>query len=223
MYKSVVIFGSTSGLGKELVKLSSKSKAKVYVCNRKIDDKKFGKRVVKIECDVRDQDQVEEAFKFISKDARHIDLVINCVGVGLEKPFEETSLEEIRTVIETNLTGALYVSNVAYKKLVLQKAGVLVNIASTSGRNARINEVVYCASKWGMVGMGKSLMMEGRSKGVQVVTVCPGGMKTNFFRNNRAKDVSGFMDSKSVAEYLWQCLCFPKGMCPAEIVIERMT
>lgn len=218
----IVIVGASSGLGKALAKLLFRKGYRLFLLSRRIEETDFPNgAVVRIPCDVTSQKSVKAAFRGIDKRAKTIDVLINCVGKGLERTLEKTSEAEIDEIIETNLTGAIRITREVYVRMLKQGFGHIINVSSTSGKKARARETVYCASKWGLAGFNESLRLEAIEKKIRVSTVFPGGMKTNFYAHYPDKDTSGFMDPKLVAKQIGNIVESDPSITPSEVVIER--
>jgi len=222
MKKKIVIVGASSGLGRELALLLHKKGAELFVLSRTIDTGHFPKiGITKVVCDVADAMSIKEAFSEIDKVAKQIDVLINCAGIGLEQKLERVPPEKIKQIIDTNLVGAILVSQEGYKRMLKAKKGYIINISSTSGKKARALETIYCASKWGLAGFSESLRLEARDHGIRVTTVYPGGMKTSFYDANPEKDTSKFMNPADVAQQIVCLLESDVSITPSELVIER--
>src|SRR4051794_19372920 len=100
---NILIFGASSGLGKALADQLAEDGAHLFVASRRIEEVVFEYPVTKIPCDVRDSNSVKEAFQQVEK----VDVVINSSGVGLEKPLDETTDQEIDDVLDINLKGVI--------------------------------------------------------------------------------------------------------------------
>lgn len=216
--KSVVIFGASGSLGKSLSELLSKENTKLFLLSRKVESIDIPK-AKKIVVDVKNPESVKKAFEEIDKETEKIDLVINCVGVGLIKDLKETTEEEIINVIDTDLKGAIFVAKEAYRRMTDKKSGYIINIISSSGRKSRPLETVYCAAKWGLRGFTESLQMAGEETGVKVTGVYPGGMKSeNFWKIIPDKDISVYLEPAFVAQKIIDLI---KGNYQKELLIER--
>lgn len=214
--KNILITGASSGLGLALTKLL-KDRHHLILLSRSINKIKISSNdATKLAVDITSSNDVERALDKI----KNVDICINCVGVGLEAPFEENKLTDVDIIIKTNLIGACYVTLLVYKKMVQRKSGHIINISSTSGLKPRENEVLYCASKWGITGFTKSLFLEAKKNNIKVTCVYPGGMKTNFYRNIN-KDISSFINPEIVANKIVAIINEPDECTTAELVIER--
>lgn len=222
MVRNVVIVGASSGLGKAVAEQLAGDESLVLLARSIKKTKVKRKDVNKISCDLTNAESIIEAFKQIDKHWEKIDVFVNCAGIGLEKTLEEANFEDIRNVIETNLLGAILSTKEAYTRMIKRKIGHIINVSSTSGKKAREKETVYCASKWGLAGFNESLRLEARKYNICVTTVYPGGMRTDFYKNNPDKNTFSFMSPQEVAKLIVDLINSPSSICPSELVIERM-
>lgn len=220
--KIAIITGASSGLGKAITQLLSENNWQVFALARNIEKQQFNANVIKISCNIRDLDAIDEAFSQIDDQASKIDLLVNCAGRSLVKTFQDTTREEIMDIFGVNLKGNIYIAHETYKRMLGQKAGHIINVSSTSGLKARDMEVLYCASKWGLRGFTESLRLEARQHGIKVTGVYPGGMSSeNFWKDVDGKDISAYMNPSSVAEQILKVINQPADVALAEVVIER--
>ena len=219
--KTVVITGGTKGLGRALASQFLKEGAKVLVCSQDnnrpedLDEKIFWQKAdVTKENEL--QNLVEEAVKKFGK----LDIWINNAGIWLPHlPIERTDWERAHDLIEVNLFGMVYGSKSALAQMRKQGFGTIVNIVSTSGLDGKINETAYCASKFAARGFTLSLMKEVNQKNIKVLSVCPGGMRTNLFDEKRPDMYDTFMDPSYVAEKIVENL--KKEKPEEELIIKR--
>ncbi len=218
--KIAIVTGASSGLGKAVVELLAEQKVKVFALARTIQEVKLPDSVIKILLNIRDLNSIDAAFSAIDKQTDHIDFLINCAGRGLMKKLEDTTREEIMDVFGVNLKGNIYITQEVYKRMIPQKAGHIINVSSTSGIKARPDESIYCASKWGLRGFTESLRLAAAEHHIRVTGVYPGGMQTNFWKNNPT-DTSKYMQANDVAQEIIHLLTTPSSIAPSEYVIER--
>ena len=210
--KNTVIVGASSGLGKAMANLLLSEKSKLILISR--TDPQIPNTIF-IQADIRSYAEVKKAFEEIE----NLDLLINCAGIGLLKDLRDSTEEEINSVIDTDLKGAIWVSKEAYEKMAAKKSGYIINIVSTSGRKARPMETIYCAAKWGLRGFTASLQLAGEETGVKVTGVYPGGMKSeHFWKIIPGKDISEYLEPGDVAKKIIDML---KGEYQTELLIER--
>ncbi|MEA3355554.1 MAG: SDR family NAD(P)-dependent oxidoreductase [Patescibacteria group bacterium] len=215
--QNIVIVGASSGLGLELSK--QLKRFNLFLLSRNINKSNIaGKNIKKIPCNLTSLTSIKKAIDRINKP---VDTFINCVGIELGKTLEHSTDKEIINVINTNLLGAIFISKYIYKKMLPNKKGFIINVSSTSGKKARSNETIYCASKFGLAGFTESLRLEARENNIRVSTIYPGGMKTDFWKNN-SKDTSNYMNPKNVAKHIVDLINSDSNTCPSELIIERV-
>ena len=138
-------------------------------------------------CDVRHHEQVVWLFEQVARAAGGTDILVNNAGVGIFGPVAETSPEDWRTVIETNLNGVFYCCHEAIPQMKSRGGGYILNISSLAGKNAFPNGAAYNASKFGLNGFSEALMQEVRYDGIRVSYLMPGSVATEFGRGSDAK------------------------------------
>lgn len=113
-----------------------------------------------------------------------IDVLVNNAGEGLSAPFLETTLEDWRTVMDINLTGAFLCSQVAARRMVQAgKGGRIINVTSVHEHVPKKGSVAYCASKGGLGLMTKVMALELAGHGINVNSVAPGEIATPMTGN----------------------------------------
>lgn len=188
----VVITGASSGFGRGVAeKFASKGAHLVLGARRKAALDKLsetcrrrGVRTVALGIDVSEPGQVEELAREAVREFGRIDVWINNAGVATYGRFDETPILEHEQVIKTNLLGCVYGSHAALRQFRLQGHGTLINVGSFAGVVAGPYFSSYCASKFGIHGLGMSLRQELQAEGIpsiHVSTVMPASMDTPFF------------------------------------------
>ncbi|HZC07125.1 MAG TPA: SDR family oxidoreductase [Ktedonobacterales bacterium] len=134
-----------------------------------------------IACDVADADAVAAAVQQVIERLGRLDIVVNCAAIDHTLSVEEMTIGQWDQVIGVNLRGPFLLAKAALPVMREQRGGHIINVASTAATRAWANAAAYHASKWGLVGFGRGLGVEGRPFGIRVTTVIPGGMRTHFF------------------------------------------
>ncbi|MCW2527353.1 MAG: short-chain dehydrogenase/reductase [Pseudonocardiales bacterium] len=141
---------------------------------------KYGDAILPLALDVTDRSAdfaaVDEAHNHFGR----LDVVINNAGYGLFGAIEELSEDEIRAQLETNLFGALWVTQAALPHLRAQGSGHIIQVSSIGGIAAFTNVGGYHASKWALEGFSDSLSQEAAGFGIHVTLVEPGGFETDW-------------------------------------------
>jgi NAD(P)-dependent dehydrogenase (short-subunit alcohol dehydrogenase family) len=141
---------------------------------------RYGEWVVPIALDVNDKAKVGAAINQAHAAFGRLDVVVNNAGYGLFGAIEEISEAEARAQIETNLFGALWVTQAALPIMRAQGSGHLIQVSSIGGVNAFPTIGLYHASKWGLEGFSQSLAAEVARFGIKVTLVEPGGYATDW-------------------------------------------
>src|SRR5262245_26264851 len=113
-------------------------------------------------CDVREEAAVARAISSTLEDFGRIDVLVNSAGLSLNGAVDGYSLEDWRTVMDTNLTGTFLTCRAVLPAMKRQAGGQIINIASGAGRNGIKQMAAYCASKFGVIGFTESLALEVR-------------------------------------------------------------
>lgn len=131
-------------------------------------------------CDVQRADSVRKAFETILARFGHVDVLVNNAGVGVFGPVHEMAEADWDAVLNTNLRGAFYCAKAVIPQMIRQRSGHIINISSLAGRNGFAGGSVYCASKFGLMGLSYSMAEDLRSYGIRVSVICPGSVFTEF-------------------------------------------
>jgi NAD(P)-dependent dehydrogenase (short-subunit alcohol dehydrogenase family) len=141
---------------------------------------KYGDAILPLELDVTDRDAAFAAVKEAHDHFGGLDVVVNNAGYGQFGMVEELSEAEAREQIETNLFGALWVTQAALPFLREQGSGHLLQVSSIGGISAFPGIGMYHASKWGLEGFSQALAQEVAGFGIHVTLIEPGGFSTDW-------------------------------------------
>ncbi|GHD11065.1 SDR family oxidoreductase [Tianweitania populi] len=140
----------------------------------------YGDSVLALTLDVTDKAQVNATIAEAQANFGRLDIVVNNAGYGLFGAVEEVSEEDARAQIETNVFGALWVTQAALPIMREQKAGHIIQVSSIGGVNAFQNVGLYHASKWALEGFSQTLSQEVAGFGIHVTLVEPSGFSTDW-------------------------------------------
>ena len=223
--KTAVITGASRGIGAALGRMLHDRGVNLGLASRSGDDLSL-ERVVAQPCDVRDLGALERLCNATTEAFGGIDIVVPNAGVGAYGPFLELSRDHLDEMIDVNLKGTVYAIRAALPHMLGREADV-VTLASEAGRRGLPNEAVYCASKFGQVGLTRALDHELRERGVRCTNICPGGVATDFALEpgrGRTEDVlEGMMTAEDVAEVVVFALERPRRFRILETALRPMT
>ena len=184
-HKVWFITGASKGFGKVWTEAALARGDNVAAAARSIgslDDlaAKYGDKLLQLSLDVGDKVLVDAAIAKAHKQFGRLDVVVNNAGYGLFGAIEEVSEFEARAQIETNLFGALWVTQAVLPVMRAQKSGHIIQISSIGGVFALPTIGLYHASKWGLEGFSQALAAEVKTFGIKVTLVEPGGFATDW-------------------------------------------
>jgi 3-oxoacyl-[acyl-carrier protein] reductase len=137
-----------------------------------------GGRALPVAVDVTDPSQVARLTHEVVASFGRIDVLVNNAGVGLNKPFLQTTAEEWERTVRVNLTGTFFCAQAVACVMCGQGFGRIINIASISGQRGAQGRAAYGASKAGVILLTKVMALELASKGIRVNAIAPGPVVT---------------------------------------------
>ena len=201
--KIAFITGASRGIGAAVARQLSAAGVSVGLASRSGDDLGLPD-AIGVQCNVADAAQVDAAVAATVERFGQLDILVANAGVGAYGPFLEISPEHVDEMIDVNLKGTIYAVRAALPYLLKSAAADVVTLASEAGRRGFPGEAVYCASKFGQVGLTRALDGELRERGVRCTNVCPGGVATDFAlddgRGRNPEVLPGMMTADDVAE-----------------------
>jgi len=186
-----VVTGSSSGIGFETSLLLAKNGFFTYATMRNLDksnkiiDLKLKEKLPLevLELDVTDDKSVKEAIEKIANEQGTVNVLVNNAGYALVGPLEELSIQEFKEQFETNVFGAIRVTQAVLPIMRKQRHGTIVNISSIAGRIGFPLTSAYVSSKFALEGLSESMAYEIDQFGITVILIEPGVIKTNFDHN----------------------------------------
>lgn len=184
--KIAVITGAGSGIGFATAKLFAEKGATVCLLDRNLEAAKEKAAEIGGEAfyiDVSDADAVKESISNVVAKYGHIDVLVNCAGVGDIEYAEKMSPETWNKVIAINLTGVFYVSQAVGNEMIKYgNGGKIITLASQAGIVAIDKHVAYSASKAGIISMMKSFGYEWGKYGIQANAISPTATETPMIK-----------------------------------------
>jgi 3-oxoacyl-[acyl-carrier protein] reductase len=210
--KVAFVTGASAGIGAAVSRKLAEQGVKVGMASRRGDDLGIG---LGLECDVRERTQVDDAVARTVDEFGGLDICVANAGVGSYHSFLDTPVEHIEEMVDVNLMGTIWTIRACLPHLYERGEGDVVTLASEAGRRGLPGEAVYCASKFGQVGLTRALDHELRERGVRATNVCPGGVATEFALAEgygRPQDVlAGMMSADDVADVVLFVITRPRN------------
>ncbi len=189
----IVVTGSTRGIGRAIAEACAKEGARVVVCSRQKSSvketlhtfKKEAWQVSGITTDVSVKGDLEKLFQHAIETWGRIDVWINNAGLsGGFRPLQEVSREEIRALVDVNLTAVLNACRIVIPYFIKRGGGILINMNGKGGRGDPSPFLAtYSATKAAITNLSKSLAQENRAHSISIHSVIPGMVATDFYRN----------------------------------------
>ena len=188
--KVAVVTGASMGIGEAISKLfvdegasvvmSSRDEARTEEARRRIG---HPDRTLGIVCDVRNREDLDRLLSLTLHNFGHIDIWVNNAGYGLADSIASMNMDQCRAMFDTNLFGAIAGMQVVTPVFVRQGSGTIINISSVAGHIPVPYKGAYSATKFALNAIGKAARIELKDTGVNILTVCPGYISTNFSKN----------------------------------------
>jgi NAD(P)-dependent dehydrogenase (short-subunit alcohol dehydrogenase family) len=223
--KIAIVTGGTRGIGRGIAEaliredlsvcISARSQSEIDKAIRELGDNAFG-----FVCDVRDYEQVKSLMAYTIKELGGLDILVNNAGIGMFETVEETSVEDFRAVLETNLFGVFYCCHEAIPEMRRRGGGYIINISSLAGANPHPRMAAYNASKFGLNGFSEALMQEVRHDGIKVSYIMPGSVNTEFGGDSPNDDKSWQLTPQDIARVVVDLLHHDDRALPSRVEIR---
>jgi 3-oxoacyl-[acyl-carrier protein] reductase len=203
---AAIVTGGSRGIGLAIARRLVRLGASVCICGRDASRleaaaaglRRDGGKIAAVVADVSRASDIRVLIERAQRELGPIDILINNAGVGLFGPVHQMTEADWDMVLDTNLKSVFLVSNAIVPFMIERRRGHIVNIGSLAGKNAFANGGIYCASKWGLLGLGKCMAEDWRGYGIRVSTVCPGSVATDFSPHT-GRDQSKLLQPDDVA------------------------
>ncbi|MGX7200298.1 SDR family NAD(P)-dependent oxidoreductase [Enterococcus nangangensis] len=189
--KVVLVTGGSSGIGEKICLAAAKKGATVIVCARRIQlvgqvkntcSELAGKPCYGYQLDIANPESVDSLLAKVAEEVGQVDILVNCAGFGLFENFIEMDYQTIEKMFAVNVLGLMYLTQAIGLTMAKEGHGQIINIASQAGKMATPKSAVYSATKFAVLGFSNGLRLELKPYNVQVMTVNPGPIATDFFQ-----------------------------------------
>ncbi len=241
MIQKIFITGAAAGFGKAIAIKFAQHHCDLIINGRReqrlreLEDQlksEYGIKVISLPFDVRDHEAVENAIKNLPSEWKEIDVLVNNAGLasGLSL-IQDGNIDDWNVMIDTNLKGLLYVSRAVMPLMIHRQKGHIINIGSLAGREAYLRGNVYCATKFAVDALTKSMRIDLLEHGIKVTSVSPGAAETEFsitrFKGDaeRAKAVyAGYqpLEANDIADVVYFAATRPPHVVLNDILITPL-
>ena len=227
--KTAIVTGGTKGIGRGIAEALMSEGASVSVSARHRDEideavaqlnQSGSGRAIGFVCDIREHDQVKSLINHTVKELGGLDILINNAGIGIFETVEQTSPEDFRAVLETNLFGVFYCCHEAIPQMKKRGGGYIINISSLAGANPHPRMAAYNASKFGLNGFSEALMQEVRHDNIKVSYIMPGSVNTEFGGDSPSDEKSWQLTPEDIARVVIDLLKHDDRSLPSRVEIR---
>ncbi|MGA9408106.1 MAG: SDR family NAD(P)-dependent oxidoreductase [Bacteroidota bacterium] len=224
--KTAVVTGASRGIGKSIALSLANAGVNVVLAARSQNDlesaaneiRKNGGQCIVIQADVSEETEVIRLMEKTTETFGTIDILVNNAGYGIFSKVVDTAVGDFDGMMSVNLRGVFLCCKAVLPTMIRQKRGAIINIASLAGKNSFVGGATYSATKWGLLGFSRSLMLEVRDFNIRVVTICPGSVNTSF--SDHSKDSDKIIQPQDVADTVLFALTMPARSNVSEIDIR---
>ncbi|MCC7353118.1 MAG: SDR family oxidoreductase [Anaerolineae bacterium] len=231
--KVAMVTGGGSGIGAEICRHCAREGALVAVTDvRQEAAEQVAAEICQAQghalawaCDVADRNAVEAAAEGVEKELGPLAIWVNNAGISRIVPFLECSDELWDLTLRVNLKGTFIGCQVALRRMLPRRRGVILNMSSQSGKSGSSHYAAYCASKFGIIGLTQSLAIEFAQHGIRVNALCPGVVFTSLWdgqledyarkRNLSPEEVKPYLEARIPLGRL----CTPQDVAAAAVFL----
>ncbi|MGH9738257.1 MAG: SDR family oxidoreductase [Candidatus Acidiferrales bacterium] len=186
--KVALITGGSRGIGLAIAHRLASMGARVSLCARDAkrlesaanECKRAGSEAIAVPADVSKAADVAKLVETTERQLGPVEILVNNAGVGHFGPIQNAQESNWDEVLDTNLKAVFLLSRAVVAGMVRMGTGHIVNIASLAGKNVFAGGGIYCASKWGLLGLSGCMAEDLRTLGIRVSAICPGSVATEF-------------------------------------------
>lgn len=226
----VIVTGASKGIGRGIathlamdgfqVSLVARSKALLDGLRQGIEEK--GGDCFSLACDLRDPDATGYAISAAIEHFGGVDSLINNAGLVIRKSAFDISVDEWRTMVDTNINGLFYATRAVLPHMKRQGRGHIINLSSISGKVPLPGGSGYAATKFAVTGFSQSLFQEVREFGIKVTTVFPGSVDSASHWHDPSEDSGWKVTPEEVGEACAHVLRTPPGTVISELEIRPL-
>jgi 3-oxoacyl-[acyl-carrier protein] reductase len=225
--KVALVTGASRGIGLAIARRLGQMGARVSVCGR--DRERLhraasslrgeGIETLAVQADVERAVQVSALVEKTQQELGPIDILVNNAGIGLFGAFHEFGEGDWDSVLDTNLKSVFLLCRAVAPEMIRRQTGHIINISSLAGKNTFAGGAIYCASKWGLMGLTGGMAEDLRGYGIRVSAICPGSVATEF-AGHGGKDPAKVLQPEDVAHTVAALVTQSAGSFISEVHIR---
>ncbi len=238
MHKTILITGATSGFGKAIAETFAAAGWNCILTGRRAErlkeisenlSSRFGVKTLSLAFDIQNKSAVFNAVAELPADWQSIDVLVNNAGLALGRDsFENASLDDWDTMINTNVKGLMYMSKAILPLFIKQQKGHIINIGSTAGKEVYKDGNGYCASKHAVDAISKAMRIDLLPHHIKVTAIHPGAAETEFSvvrfkgdENKAAQVYDGYqaLQATDVANIVYYTANLPEHVCINDLTV----
>ena len=229
--KSIWITGASSGIGKAIsskfhsagynIIISSRQQRKLENVAKEISNS--SRNIHIFPCDFSIPSEIDSTSNMILGQF-NIDCLVNNAGITSFKTAEQTTSDEIKNILDTNLLGAIFAIKSVLPHMIKNGRGTIINVLSVVTHKIFTNSSVYSASKMGLLGFSNSLREEVRKHNIRVINISPGATDTSMWSEKVRNEKSQIMiRPEEVADVILWAYEKNEKLVTEEILIRPIT
>lgn len=238
MDKIILITGATSGFGKAIAEKFAAGGWNCIITGRRAEKlhqladelrATYQVRVLSLVFDVRNNEEVQQNLTNLPAEWHDVEVLVNNAGLALGRDsIANGNVEDWDTMIDTNIKGLLYVTRAIAPYMIAKNRGHIINMGSIAGKEVYENGNVYCATKFGVDALSRSMRIDFLPHKIKVTNINPGAAETEFSLVRYKGDLSkasaaykGFtpLYAEDIAGIAWYCATLPPHVCINDIEV----
>jgi hypothetical protein len=235
---TILITGATSGFGKAIAEKFAANNYNCIITGRREEklltiadelQKKYTVKVLPLVFDVRNREEVFKHLSNLPNEWKNIDVLVNNAGGAWGRDsFENGSLDDYDTMIQTNVNGLLYVSKAVLPYMIENKKGQIINMGSVAAKDMYQNGNVYCAAKAAVDAISRTMRIDLLPHKIKVTAIHPGAADTEFalvrFKGDAEKAAQTYkgyepLHANDVADIAFYTATLPSHVCINELTV----
>jgi 3-oxoacyl-[acyl-carrier protein] reductase len=197
--KTAVITGCNRGIGKKILEVFSANGATIFACVRNVSEefktftnemeKKFNNKIIPIQFDLNDEDQVKKAASNILSSNSPVDILVNNAATIYTALFQMTSIKKLKETFETDFFSQTLFTQYILKSMIKKKSGSILYISSSSALDGNEGRSAYSSAKAAIIAQAKALSREVGMYNIRVNAIAPGLTDTDMMKENTPKEI----------------------------------